>query len=1149
MEVDFNLSQTLTSFADNIDTFEIDGNRNPEAFLEAVTQELAVRSNAILYEEFWDPLMNLTHCYPQLGNRIQYKLAYLISSTLSHHTNQTYQVVNSGDIDMFATHRKILELYGYLIHVLLVYLGREETSLKTSEGKYHWNKTNSVIEHILVSIIDVFKLKLNLLFETTPERNLFVGTLFLNPVNALLESPERAKIVTVKMHAFKAICMAIKFHGQASHVQNAILQHLTYFQHSSTVMAELLDTLSKHYDHHQLTDEILKEVSGRQFNENDTSGPKAISTFIVKLSELSPKVVMRQISLVAQLLDNNSFTLRCAVVEAVGNIITALSKSQEEYDEHKTQADSFLELLEDRFLDINPYVRSRAIQAITKLTEMTVKFVDRRLRWTKLAVRHLEDRSGIVRKNCIKLLTSLILTHPYNVMHGDRLELTVWEKRLEETKEKLKELQPDLFEGEENQKETGEQNDSDAEHSDDDQMDVDEEDSEKEEDEKVEKISDMSESQTNEESDSEKKAESSIITSLANVDPAVVNKVSLTYQYYTDAVEFIKLIHKATTLCCELLYSRSKNEVIESMGFFVLADAYGIENCQIGIKRMLHLVWMKGSNEDGNMVVDKLIDCYKNVYLTAPDKSSMVQRSSYLASNLIRLTFSSSVADLASLEKLLGELYTKNYIDHNVVQVLWQFFSSNTATKRQKRGAIIILGMLSVTDHEIALKGLDLILNVGLNYENTDWILCRFSCIALRRIVPSKASINGYRMTKEDEATQKLSAVLLQYTEDGNWFGMAEEALNSMYVISSCPDVVCSNILKSKASDVFSSESDESQDKVASLSQLLFLIGHVGLKTIIHLEKCETEFKNRKIASENKKTEQQNELDMIGGTTEDDFTDAVQVVKEKELLYSENGLLTQFVPLLKEIVTHPKDYNDKRLQRQAILCLSKLMCISPRFCEENLSLFLKIMETSEDPVVRSNAVLGLGDMAVCFNNVIDTSKDFLYGRLQDKDLMVQRTCLMTVTFLILAGQVKVKGQLAQMAKLYVNEDPGIADMCKLFFTELATKDNAIYNGFIDMFSGLAADSELSRKSFKEIIKFVVPFLDKDKHKQQLVSKLYQRLVKVDDEEEWNDLVFVIKEIIPKQESIRRERDAPKTKVYDEVLTFMEQGFKRPGQRE
>ncbi|KAH3665537.1 hypothetical protein OGAPHI_003723 [Ogataea philodendri] len=1145
MEVDFNLSQTLTSFAEQLDTFEL-GDRDPEEFLNVITQELAVRSDAILYDEYWDPLMNLTHCYSKLEPRLQYKLAYLISSTLAGQADYTNQIINSADVDLFATHRRLLELYGYLIHVILVYMGHEEVNLKLPDGKQHWNKTNNVIESILVAVINVFKLKLNLLMETTPERNLFTGTLFLNPINALLENPDRAKVVSVKMHAFKAICMAIKYHGQSSHVQNAILQHLTYFQHSSVVMAELLDTLSRHYDHYQLTDEVLKEVSGRQFNENDTNGPKAISTFIIKLSELSPKVVMRQISLIAQLLDNNSFTLRCAVVEAVGNIITTLAKSQDEYDEHKTQADSFLELLEDRFLDINPYVRSRAIQAITKLSEMSIKFVDRRLRWSKLAVRHLEDRSGIVRRNCIKLLTSLILTHPYNVMHGDRLELSVWQKRLDETKEKLKELQPDLFDDEQENEETNEQNEDERDEEDEEGDEDKDNDSEMEVDEEEEDGDEEKDSEVNPKV--EEKTQESIASAIANVDPALVNKVSLTYQYYSDAVDFIKLIHKAANVCCELLYSKSKNEVIDSMGFFVLADAYGIENCQVGIKRMLHLVWMKGSNEDGNMVVDKLIECYKSLYLSAPEKSSIVQRASYIASNLIKLTFNTSVADLASLEKLLGELYAKDYIDQHVVKVLWQFFNGEASSKRQRRGAIINLGMLALVDNGIALKGLDLILAIGLDPQSDDWILCRFACIALRRIVPSNASANDYRMSKEDEAIEKLSTVLLQYTQDGSWFGMAEEALNSVYVISSHPDLVSSKILKEKAQRVFSPEFDESEDKVVSLSQLFFLIGHIGLKTIIHLEKCETDFKKKKIASEDKKSEQQNELDMIGGTSEDDFSDAIQVVKEKEILYSENGLLAKFVPLLKETIMNPKEYNDERLQRQAILCLSKLMCISPRFCEENLGLFLKVMESSQDPVVRSNAVLGLGDMAVCFNNVVDASKDFLYGRLQDKDIMVQRTCLMTVTFLILAGQVKVKGQLAQMAKLYVNEDPGIVDMCKLFFTELATKDNAIYNGFIDMFSGLAADTELPKKSFKEIVKFVVSFLEKDKHKQQLVTKFFQRLSKTDDEDQWNDIVFAIKEIIPKQETMRREKDTPKNKVYDEVLTFIEQGFIRPEQR-
>ena len=34
-------------------------------------------------------------------------------------------------------------------------------------------------------------------------------------------------------------------------------------------------------------------------------------------------------------------------------------------------------------------------------------------------------------------------------------------------------------------------------------------------------------------------------------------------------------------------------------------------------------------------------------------------------------------------------------------------------------------------------------------------------------------------------------------------------------------------------------------------------------------------------------------------------------------------------------------------------------------------LLFKILETSKDPVVRSNIVIALGDIAVCFGNLID----------------------------------------------------------------------------------------------------------------------------------------------------------------------------------
>ena len=282
-------------------------------------------------------------------------------------------------------------------------------------------------------------------------------------------------------------------------------------------------------------------------------------------------------------------------------------------------------------------------------------------------------------------------------------------------------------------------------------------------------------------------------------------------------------------------------------------------------------------------------------------------------------------------------------------------------------------------------------------------------------------------------------------------------------------------------------DGERHKDSVA-LSQLLFIVGQAAIKQIVHLETCELEFKRRK--AEREKTQQpsacmekaseteQDELDLIGGTTEDDFTEAMAHIRERELLYGHNSLLANFGPMVAEICANNTLYSDQGLQATATLCMAKMMCVSSEYCEKNLPLLITILERSEDPIIRSNVVIALGDMAVCFNHLIDENTDFLYRRLSDNDLSVKRTCLMTLTFLILAGQVKVKGQLGEMAKCLEDSDKKIADLSRMFFTELATKDNAVYNHFVDMFSLLSAESDLEEEALRRIIKFLASFVEK-----------------------------------------------------------------------
>lgn len=258
-------------------------------------------------------------------------------------------------------------------------------------------------------------------------------------------------------------------------------------------------------------------------------------------------------------------------------------------------------------------------------------------------------------------------------------------------------------------------------------------------------------------------------------------------------------------------------------------------------------------------------------------------------------------------------------------------------------------------------------------------------------------------------------------SESKEWFGVAEQAISAIYALSKHPDVLCSDILKRKTRFVFQpqvqrpspsaepADGDEQRPVTAStdgqgarpkttsaaLSQLLFVVGHIAIKQIVHLELCELDFKRRKAeqeknkplnqAAQNNQSVEDDELDLIGGTTEDDFTDAMNHIRERELLYGENSLLSNFGPLVEEICANSNTYSDRNLQAAATLCMAKLMCVSAEYCEKNLPLLITIMERSEDPTVRSNAVIALGDMAVCFNHLIDENTDFLYRRLNDDD--------------------------------------------------------------------------------------------------------------------------------------------------------------------
>ncbi|USP80079.1 Condensin complex subunit 1 [Curvularia clavata] len=1138
-------------------------------------------------------LFRLSRNSSQIPPAILSKILDLISSALSTQADIIHADLEAEEQDAIPHHKNLLEMYGFLLRWTISAVetraleksasapaarGRGKAAkTKSGGGKEGTWDASAQLETALDRMSKVLRLKLGRIFVTTSERDTFVG-LFTKPVYHILENEARVKNNVIRNHCFRVLCFAVKSHGHAYTAQTSINQSLTYFEHLSEPMAEFLFTLADAFDYPQLTEDVLKDISSKEFSSTDLKGPKSISTFLTKISELTPHLVIRQMTLLANLLDSESYTLRCALIEVCGNLITMLSKlSQDDRSEnHKAQIRIFFDVLEDRFLDINPYCRARVMQVYVRLCDLEQKYPKRRQKVAELAARSLEDKSSNVRRNAIKLLAKLISTHPFTAFDGGLLSTKDWTQRLEECEAQINALQPpeELRErppGDQTVDETLLQDATQVDNGD------------------AEGPKHPSEMSEEEKAAAIEKAQQDAATAQE------LEKFQAVRKFLLEALKFIEVINDAAEIITQLLSSKNKSEVIEAMDFFTTIDAYKIANAKLGIRRMLRLIWTKGNSDEGKGVQTHLLECYKGLFFDAPPGFDANAVANYISKNMISLTFGTTPAELTSLEQLLSTMMKQGLVNGLVIQKLWQIYGyqKKDISKNQRRGAIIVLGMLALSTPDIVVQEMETCLRIGLGeLGRRDLGLARYTCIALRRMsqppgkqASSDAPAPTVKLPNDHAVLVRLAAITEMTSDSKEWYGVAEQAISAIYVLSKHPDVLCSEIIRKITKRVFAgqhkSESrptssssaakpteedvemtdapavDEPQPKkqnsALALSQLLFVVGHVAIKQIVHLELCELEFKRRKAEKDKKNTsgprkstastadptpikkgrkrgatkeptpapEEADELDLMAGTTEDDFTEAIAHVRERELLYGPQSLLANFGPLVADICANNTSYNHPTLQAQAALCLAKLMCVSSEYCETNLGLLLTILERSQDAVVRSNLVVALGDMAVCFNHLIDENTDFLYRRLNDGDPSVKRTCLMTLTFLILAGQVKVKGQLGEMAKCLEDSDKKIADMARMFFTELSTKDNAVYNQFIDMFSVLSADTGLSEEALKRIIKFLAGFIEKDKHAKQLAAKLASRLPRAENERQWNDIAYALSQLQHKDEEIQK----------------------------
>lgn len=254
------------------------------------------------------------------GNVLQKALDAIVSG-LSQRSNAIMALVAPGNDDMDAplAHKAPIERWAFLLQWFVAAAERgagrdpgEAAAAATRKGAKKKTKSSASSSYftwadhlpfVLSAMHRALRVPTSRIWRTSVEREAFVSC-FTKPAYQLCEVESYLKVNEARLGIYKVICISVKFHGHGFGAQTSIIQNLTYFEHLSEPMAELLAILDKEFDYPQLAEEVLREVAGKSFLHNDAKGPRSFSRFLVRFAELSPRVIHKQMPLLLTHLDS-----------------------------------------------------------------------------------------------------------------------------------------------------------------------------------------------------------------------------------------------------------------------------------------------------------------------------------------------------------------------------------------------------------------------------------------------------------------------------------------------------------------------------------------------------------------------------------------------------------------------------------------------------------------------------------------------------------------------------------------------------------------------------------------------------------------------------------------------------------------------------
>lgn len=832
--------------------------------------------------------------------------------------------------------------------------------------------------------------------------------------------------------------------SQLSTVTAAIMDMMHNFEHMAAIAVDLCCMSD---ENNRLAIEIIREISRY---DGDALGIKNVAPFLHLLAEKNPKLVQQHLAQILPLLNAEPYSLRSAIVTAVSHCALNAENSQS----------GLLDILAERVYDTSSYTRCASLKAWLRLAGNQGIPKDRIIAVTTLAMDRLQDKTVLVRKQAMQLLTLILENNPFSGC----LDPEPYREKLTDLYDQVTELMPaDL------------------------------------------KII--------AEEDEQAALATCIERAREDIDghenPDFIAKVNA-LSFTQSALEFMDLFEGATKALDGMLMSNNSSDVSEALRFFVKARHFQLPCAVTGMKRALALMW---SNEVN--IRSEVLKAFIDVFVCVPGSNDPLPVH-VIARNLIALTNEATTSELASIEEAIIRLVKEEKIPDDVFLVLWSF------SEKKNASALQLIAMGSGADRAIvdSKSRLKLLLECGFS-EPKDWKMLKAATLCLQRVARSSVDPSDAKFLVLESIIDELSDVCRgkscsDTTDDTlKWFSVAEQAIKAVFVVAPEPEVTSKNILIGLAN----SSLKEDNVNPLRLARLFHILGQIALHLLVYTEALSSSVRKANAKRSLKKQEEIGELTSSQEAIESELGVVAEAEAENESRLADiaeneivgRNLLSVFSPLLARVVGNEGGrFKSKILMQSATLALCRLMCVSSSFCDKHLPLlFTALANAPDDTTLRANTVVALGDLAFRFPNEVEPYTPRLYACLRDPSNKVRRHTLMVLTHLILNDMIKVKGQVAEIAMCIQDNDQRISDMSRLLFSELSKRSqNPIYNLLPEIVSELS-DRDLVPEEFRSIMAFLLGFIKKERQNEMLTDKFCQRFTKCRTDSQAADLAYCL----------------------------------------